>query len=368
MAIKSDTISEYTADAGVTIDGVLIKDGSISGMGVGVYNAAAYGASPSASAATNTTAINDALTAGAGAIVEIPVGTYDITASDTGPLFEVPSNTTLRGAGRDSTYLQLAAGQAAGTDSMQVIGTATGATRVVIEGITIDGDSANQTYGAFGISLNSATFCTVRDRPVLDMKATGITAVTDATDNLIENNEVSGWGYSSVSGFGILAFDGCHRTRIIGNYVTGSATLALALRLTPPRRRRSKPLHGADRLPGRRQRRERVRLWDFGRGQRPHACRRQYMLSAIVNRHLGADRPKGGGTCRNEGRQQHSNCVDGFGGGYLSGRSHAHQHSGQPYYRRGGRQRVASNSPAATRSAIRWSAAITSQIIPGMVF
>lgn len=37
MTVKTDTIAEYTNGSGVTIDGVLIKDGTVDGVGMGVF-------------------------------------------------------------------------------------------------------------------------------------------------------------------------------------------------------------------------------------------------------------------------------------------------------------------------------------------
>jgi hypothetical protein len=98
MPIKSDTIDEYTADTGVTIEGVLLKDGAISGigahLGVGIYNVLDYGAVGDGQT-DDTAAIQAAIDAAAtaGGTVRIPAGNYALTT------VALSSGVTLEGTG-----------------------------------------------------------------------------------------------------------------------------------------------------------------------------------------------------------------------------------------------------------------------------
>lgn len=186
MTIKTDTIAEYTSGSGVTIDGVLLKDGAVDGVDAsalaslvseaanaiphagsltlpqameyvnkGEYNVAAYGASPSASSAVNTAAINAAFAAATtgSAIIFPGPGTYKINST----LLLTTSGLHLRASGGMVT---IQADGAVG-DLLDVWGTSSDPMAfVTIEGLVFDG---NKTNTGHGIYLRDAVWVTLRN-------------------------------------------------------------------------------------------------------------------------------------------------------------------------------------------------------------
>lgn len=105
----------------------------------------------------NTEAIQDAINvanARGGGIVLLPEGTLAFSTTSAAPSISIPSNVTLRGRGMGVTILQLGVidGSRSGFDAIAVpsgnfraaIRTASGASRVVLEDFTIDGQGESQ--------------------------------------------------------------------------------------------------------------------------------------------------------------------------------------------------------------------------------
>ena len=168
MPIKSDTIAEYTAGAGVTIDGVLIKDGLINGIGAnigkGIYNVVDYGATGDG-ATDDTAALNAAWAAlpSYGAILDMPPGVYLVSdtlawQSKTSPTIRADGAIIRTKAGSDFTgkpLVNCAGMWFARVGGLQIESTLTGATKpavgLVLGRITA-GDGAKILFENFWVS------------------------------------------------------------------------------------------------------------------------------------------------------------------------------------------------------------------------
>jgi len=152
-----DTINEYTGSAGVTIDGVLVKDGSVSYAGTFTVEA---------------TGSNNDL--------------YFKTDGDTGRMYFKPNDVTCLtlddGWGEFSLDLHVAGGKALSVDT---INEKTGAAGVTIDGVTCKDGAITLTNAA---GTTSITFIATTD---------GVTAdpTTDTPESWLEVNDGGGTVY-----------------------------------------------------------------------------------------------------------------------------------------------------------------------------
>lgn len=101
---KVDAIDESTSGSGVTIEGVLVKDGIVAQTGVNVYYPELYGTVDYTGIADSYAAIQGACTAAnaaGGGIVQLRTGTLSVAS-----VLSIPSGVWLRGAGIDATTLR----------------------------------------------------------------------------------------------------------------------------------------------------------------------------------------------------------------------------------------------------------------------
>lgn len=130
-----------------------------------------YGASPSASASTNTASINAAIVAAnaaGGGIVYIPPGTYQLADAGGNTAISLLSNVTIRGAGRNASILYLANTADAHVINMSSV------SNVSIEDLTIDGNRTTQTLQVHGIRSGGHTNLTIHNVEIKNAAHYGI--------------------------------------------------------------------------------------------------------------------------------------------------------------------------------------------------
>lgn len=180
-----------------------------------VFNVESYGASPSASAATNTAAIQaaiDAANAAGGGVVYIPAGTYLVSGSTIQIIYP---NVTIRGAGVDATIIKLKDSPSADQGpAIQLADYSNGAVRgtvkyVGVYDLTVDGNKDNQfnssvegSLGNSGIVVEDAYEYTIAHVKVKNCNGYGIgqtgSHLPYRANGLIEDVEVFGCHYDGL--------------------------------------------------------------------------------------------------------------------------------------------------------------------------
>jgi uncharacterized protein YbjQ (UPF0145 family) len=174
-----------------------------------------FGASPSETAANNTTFITAAFTAAVGRSLLIPAGEY------THDGLTLPDGIHIFGEGEDSI---LKLDDASDT---YVLNRSLSSSGIRLENFAINGNKANQTAGSAsrGIRLVNASRAIIRGLYIYDCEDHGIHISNSGseTDNLIEGNTIVNCGLnnSSVGGSGIAGTD-CVNDRVVNNKIRGS--------------------------------------------------------------------------------------------------------------------------------------------------
>jgi len=205
--IPSD--AHAVGNAGHTTDHNNIADVLTLTANVNVKNTAYGGGAAGNGVADDTTAIQDALTAGAGGVVIVPPGTYLVSQT-----LQISSDTTLIGAGIGITTIRCKAGSlssftrvGSNTGSPLIVNTgSTTASRITITGITFDGNQAN-----------AGTLAGYADAPECAPIALWATSLST----------VSGCEVINAVGYSIYLNNGCSDCSITGNRVLSGAGSAL---------------------------------------------------------------------------------------------------------------------------------------------
>lgn len=188
-----------------------------------MINARDFGASPSASAATNAAALQAALDAAAssGCVVFLPHGDYSIGTTTV----TIPGGVTLRGEGRQATYISYS-----GTgNALQFTIPASGANFTIEAGVaqlTIKQAGTGETGNGF--VAKKTKHCRIDQVEVLDF-AVGI--LIDGGDNFSASNQiVDPLIGRCTTGLKITADSGkqANHTQVFGGYIYGTAGILAA--------------------------------------------------------------------------------------------------------------------------------------------
>lgn len=131
-----------------------------------VYNVRDYGATGNGTT-DDTTAFNNTLTAGAGATVYIPSGTYALTP---GVLSNIPTGTKVLGAGIGKSIVECISGFNGNNNLIQIVSV----TDVEISGLTIDGNKANNTNFQYGLYISTSSNCSAHNLQVQNWNGDGV--------------------------------------------------------------------------------------------------------------------------------------------------------------------------------------------------
>jgi len=213
-----------------------------------IQNVITYGATGDGST-DDTTNINTAIAAlTAGDTLFFPAGTYIVSSA----LTDIPSNTSVLGAGRNTSIIKIKDSAVAGTGTaFTVMGTADSGTNLIFSDFTIDGNQDNQSWvwnknANYLLSIR-ATNVLVRNCEFKENVANGTGVPTNGSEVIFDSvwshdhgkkpfyfgedvanvKVVNCFAYNSTNDSGIGISQGSYRLQIIGNHCYGNGTAGI---------------------------------------------------------------------------------------------------------------------------------------------